>query len=854
MRTLRSMLVALAIVSSVFVVFGSLPTGESLGASTVTIYRDSFGVSHIYGPTAYAVSYANGYVQGLDRLWELDLLRHIGYGESASLVGASQLPMDLSTRRDLYTRAELDALWANAPADLKEAVEGYAAGVNRAAAEMTAKGDLPAEFPALQHAFEPWTARDTAAVATFLLARFGTGGGDEVSNLRLIDQLGSTTGGDGFAAFNDVVWGDPTGRAYSTIPASEGAYPNAGLLAKPKALTTDLVAEQAALLDLAADGGSIETFGLATQPGLPFSGPSSLVGPQGLEKMKWGSNALLVAPSLSADGRALVGGGPQTGYFNPQILYEVGLHGGGIDVVGVGVAGAPGVVLGRTANFAWTVTSGISDQTDTFALPAAGERSYTWDGEVRDLDCRSEQHRVITPPALGGGFDIVTQEVCFSHVGPVTAVATDGTGSITHFFAQKSSSREREIDSAAKWLRLDRATNLEEFAASFDGFAYTFNFHFAGKDAAGAERACYFHVGAQPLRNLDLDPRLPTPAGDAWDWSGELNGLELPNDCDPAQGYYANWNNYPQQGWTSGDSRELWGSLHRVEHLDSEASEFLAGDADGQLTLSDVKAILKNTATMDTLAAQIVPAVLAHDPGTSPAATAALNEWAAADYPWRAGGSVSNPSGATYDDKGHTVYDALLTQLGETILGDEQGAFLRGINLDPSTAGDPHAGDHGEHNNPYAVVVDALSGTTTHDWCDDVTTPGPETCADAVAAVLSQFPAGSNTSEIGGTPQHFTRFTSLGLGPAYTMPMTNRATYYHFHVGSDPTTSGSAIAPGQSGHVNAFSAGLMLGLGQPAPPNMRNQLPLYIGFTFKALPFSQATIVAAPSTLVVPEP
>jgi hypothetical protein len=85
--------------------------------------------------------------------------------------------------------------------------------------------------------------------------------------------------------------------------------------------------------------------------------------------------------------------------------------------------------------------------------------------------------------------------------------------------------------------------------------------------------------------------------------------------------------------------------------------------------------------------------------------------------------------------------------------------------------------------------------------------------------------------------------------------MTNRATYYHFHVGSDPALSVSAIPPGQSGHLSLLDlADIVLNGGQ-GPPHMRDQLPLYEHFGFKPVPLTEAqahALAGDPSTLLVP--
>ncbi len=825
-----------------------------------TIVRDDFGVAHIYTDSERALWYANGYVQAQDRLWALDLLRHISYGEGASVVGPGGgiLAMDLDVRRGLYSKAELQEQFDQAAPEFQGAVEAYTDGVNRAATEMLATGELPAEFPALQHAWHDWEDLDTIAVATFLLARFGNGGGSELGNAKLLAQLEDSLDTEApMDVFSDINW-VRSGSAYPTIPEEEELYT---LTPQSGEKNWSEVPEAQKQATLAA--AEAESFGLAADSTGPLPG---LFQTQSIN-IRFGSNALLVAPSLSETGEAMVGGGPQMGYFNPQIPYEIGLHlsDGTLVGEGIGVLGAPGVIIGRTANFAWTVTSGISDQIDTVALEAEDgpSRTYHWGDEVRELDCRIEEHEAFTPPAVGGpAYQTYEQEVCFADLStsteavplaPVVSVTRGEDGEPTWFFAEKSAARMQEVRSAIQWLQLDTAENFEEFSEWFEaqpeldspGFAFTFNFNFAGQTAAGDEVACYKHVGLQPVRPADLDPRLVTPGGPDWSWEGFLTGEELPWACNPEQGYFANWNNLPQRGWASGDTPELWGTTHRVERLDKAFHDALADDAandvdgiPGKLNLDQVKSILEQAATHDSLAEEVVAAIQAHDTGTAPAAAAALADWQADDFPWD--DMTTNETGAIfYADPGFTVYELVAEQLLSEVFEDELGDHLRSITWDPEDASDPHAGDHGQHRTPFAILVAALEGDMEHDWCDDVTTTAVETCAEQVADAYAATGL-DGASEIELTPERRSPFTSLGLGPAYTMPMTNRATFYHFHVGSDTNQSYATLPAGISGHMNAAQALVVLTTGQ-TPEHMDDQLPLYVDFEFKKLPWSQAS-------------
>ena len=70
----------------------------------------------------------------------------------------------------------------------------------------------------------------------------------------------------------------------------------------------------------------------------------------------------------SATHNSLATMGPQLGYYYPEIVQQIDLHGPGIKAQGVGVPGlAMYILIGRTQNYAWSLTSANHDVRDVFA-------------------------------------------------------------------------------------------------------------------------------------------------------------------------------------------------------------------------------------------------------------------------------------------------------------------------------------------------------------------------------------------------------------------------------------------------------------------------------------------------------
>jgi penicillin amidase len=53
----------------------------------VTIYRDSFGIPHIYAKNESDLARAVGYCQAQDRLWQMDLIRRACFGQFSEIFG-----------------------------------------------------------------------------------------------------------------------------------------------------------------------------------------------------------------------------------------------------------------------------------------------------------------------------------------------------------------------------------------------------------------------------------------------------------------------------------------------------------------------------------------------------------------------------------------------------------------------------------------------------------------------------------------------------------------------------------------------------------------------------------------------
>ena len=116
---LLALVAALAVQTST----GAAPPGwTTLNVDGVTarIYRDEWGIPHIFAPTNRALFEAYGYTVAQDRLWQLETYRRAGRGTLAEVFGPAYIEADEVARRDGYTDAELDSIIAQQPDEVKE--------------------------------------------------------------------------------------------------------------------------------------------------------------------------------------------------------------------------------------------------------------------------------------------------------------------------------------------------------------------------------------------------------------------------------------------------------------------------------------------------------------------------------------------------------------------------------------------------------------------------------------------------------------------------------------------------------------------------------------------------------------
>jgi penicillin amidase len=146
---------------AVFFIFVSLSLlgGQTLAADkatknlarSTTIYRDAFGVPHIYGRDDESVVFGLMYAQAEDNFWQLEEDHINKLGRAAEVYGQSRLAGDLTARLFETSRRARDE-YKKLSLPMRKLCEAYAAGLNYYLERH------PAVRPRLISRFEPWFA------------------------------------------------------------------------------------------------------------------------------------------------------------------------------------------------------------------------------------------------------------------------------------------------------------------------------------------------------------------------------------------------------------------------------------------------------------------------------------------------------------------------------------------------------------------------------------------------------------------------------------------------------------------------------------------------------------------------
>jgi acyl-homoserine lactone acylase PvdQ len=673
--------------------------------SDVTIVRDkATGVPHITGTTRSGTEFGAGYAAAQDRLWLMDLFRHIGRGELSSFAGGAPANRALEqtfwaaapyTEQDLQNQVNTIAASGPAGAQAMQDINSYDSGINAYITQAFNARTFPGEYDLTGHinpvtnagSIQPFGPTDLIAIASVVGALFGSGGGGEVQSALVKQaadaQYGTTVGDQVWQSFReqndpeaDLTLHNGQSFPYAASPANpQGvAMPDAGSVTAqqevfdPTGSAASSVAATAATT-LATTGAALANTGPAAVP-RTTSGALNLnaakgifnngVLPGNLLSSKHGmSNALVVGGKSTDDGHPIAVFGPQTGYFAPQLLMLEELQGPGISSRGAAFAGLSFYVeLGRGADYAWSATSASQDVTDTFAVPlcnldgtppTSSSTAYLFNGqctamEPLERDDSWSPNTADSTPA--GSYKLIIYRTKYGLVQFRATVA----GKPVAYTSQRSSYMH-EADSIIGFQMFNSPDNMgtpQQFQQSAANINYTFNWFYTNNTDIA-----YYNSGWNPVRPANVDPNLPIQAATQFEWQNWNPATDKadytsfaahPNSID--QDYYISWNNKQALNYTSAAFGD--GSIYRSNLLDTRVKSLVQSGK--KLSRADIVKAMEDAAVTDLRGEDVLPSLLKvinSQPVTDPTQAAAVLQLTA----WQQAGSKrveTAPGSQTY--------------------------------------------------------------------------------------------------------------------------------------------------------------------------------------------------------------
>jgi penicillin amidase len=242
-----------------------------------------------------------------------------------------------------------------------------------------------------------------------------------------------------------------------------------------------------------------------------------------------GSNSWAIAGSRTASGKPILSNDMHLEYSLPGIWYMAHLEAPGLDVAGVTLPGAPGVIVGHNQRIAWGITNLGFDVQDLY-LEKLDDRTgrYLFRGQVEQA--RADRDLV---PVKGRRPTEITTWV--TRHGPL-AIA-DGQERITlRWVAAEPGALQYPV------LDIDRAQNWQQFTTALQRWAGPgSNFVYADVDG----NIGYHAAGMLPKRHgYAGDVPVDGSSGD-FEWDGYIPFDQLPSAFNPPDGMIATANQNP---------------------------------------------------------------------------------------------------------------------------------------------------------------------------------------------------------------------------------------------------------------------------------------------------------------------
>jgi len=465
----------------------------------VIIKYDEHRIPHIFAQNDHDLYYAQGFLTARDRLWEMDIQTRSAAGRLAEIVGPKALDIDRYHRRmGMVYGAENSLRGVMKNPVSKMMVLAYTDGVNGYIHSLGQK-DYPIEFKLLNYAPEDWQPINCIFLLK-LMSETLAGGSDQFGMTNDLKRFGAKDVNDLFPDYpfhEDPIIPAGTKWNFKPLPIPK---PSAGFNAQ---MTESIHTKE-------------------IMPGI-------------------GSNNWAFSGSKTASGYPILANDPHLNLTFPSIWYQLQLSSPTVNVCGVSLPGAPGVVIGFNQKISWGLTNVDADVLDWYQIKFkdSQKNEYWYNNQWNKVKKRVEVIKV-----LGG--QPVIDTVLYTVHGPVVyANAAE---------QPKGHHSNIPVGDALRWIAhdesdelmclylLNRGKNYDDYRKALTYFtAPAQNFIFASSD----KDIAITPNGKFPLKYKDQGKFIMDGSDPANDWQGWIPADQNPTVKNPPPGFVHSANEPP---------------------------------------------------------------------------------------------------------------------------------------------------------------------------------------------------------------------------------------------------------------------------------------------------------------------
>lgn len=376
------------------------------------IYFTEFGIPHIYTTSEKDAYRSLGYIHAKERLWQMDLLRHVGSGRLSELFGSDLIEVDKFLRTmGLNSYAVKSATeYISRKHESLPLVEAYTEGIN----QYIASNPKPLEHTILGLEVEPFEMQNIFETLTYMAFSFSNAHITDPVLTELSSKLDSTYLQD----LNIYHY-----KGESTLRSFDGRYSNQ----------------------------SKQTLAILEELNIPEF---------------IGSNSWVLSGDKTESGKVMLANDPHIAFSQPSVWYESHLVSPDNEYYGYHIPGAPFPLLMHSTKQATGLTMFENDDMDFYVEEIHPEDSmmYLHKGEWKEIKSKEETIKV------KGGDDISFKIRSTVH-GPIVSdiLQEEPLSDIVSMYWVTSNYPNHMIESIYGFVTSENITDLERAASKIHG-------------------------------------------------------------------------------------------------------------------------------------------------------------------------------------------------------------------------------------------------------------------------------------------------------------------------------------------------------------------------------------------------